>query len=173
MSNTEPLDVNKITHKIPHGEMAARTYLVFGHRIACIFYSNISQNPPQSVKSNTKNILPFVRSTVFFLLYFYAKVTILSLTGASKPVPKANFFTVETLHSTNKINKHSLGTILKMFSIVKLKNQKCPLFRLPLIATRCAGDELMKNKSNHLYLKTLLTLQGDINLILDLLININ
>ena len=80
MSNTEPLDVNKITHKIPHGEMAARTYLVFGHRIACIFYSNISQNPPQSVKSNTKNILPFVRSTVFFLLYFYATTILTKIT---------------------------------------------------------------------------------------------
>ena len=58
-----------------------------------------------------------------------------------KTCPKNEFFTIETVRITNKINELFLGTSFKLFSVSK-----------------------MKNKNNDLYLRMLLILSGDINL---------
>ena len=58
-----------------------------------------------------------------------------------KTCPKNEFFTIETVRITNKINELFLETSFKLFSVSK-----------------------MKNKNNYLYLKMLLILSGDINL---------
>ena len=58
-----------------------------------------------------------------------------------KTCPKNEFFTIETIRFTNKINKLVLETNFKLFSLSK-----------------------MRNKNNYLYLKISLILSGDINL---------
>ena len=58
-----------------------------------------------------------------------------------KTCPKNEFFSIETIRFTNKINELFLETDFKFFSLSK-----------------------MWNKNNHLYLKMLLILSGDINL---------
>ena len=58
-----------------------------------------------------------------------------------KTCPKNEFFTVETIRFTNKSNELFTETNFKLFSLSK-----------------------MRNKNNHLYLKMLLILSGDINL---------
>ena len=58
-----------------------------------------------------------------------------------KTWPKNEFFTIETIPFTNKINELFLATNFKLFSLSKK----------------------MKNKNNYLYLKMLLILSGDIN----------
>ena len=62
--------------------------------------------------------------------------------------PKNDFFTIETVRITNKINEPFLEASFKLFSVRKLKN-----------------------KNNYLYLKKLI-LSGDINLNLGLQIDI-
>ena len=58
-----------------------------------------------------------------------------------KPCTKNEFFTMETLHNTKKINKLSFQTNLDLLAIGKVKY-----------------------RSNHLYLKIVLILSGHINL---------
>ena len=57
-----------------------------------------------------------------------------------KTCPKNEFFTIETIRFTNKINELFLETNFKLFSLSK-----------------------MRNKNNHLYLKMLLILSGDVS----------
>ena len=58
-----------------------------------------------------------------------------------KTCPKNEFFTIETVRITNKINELFLEISFKLFSVSR-----------------------MKNKNNYLYLKMLFILSGDINL---------
>ena len=168
-SFTEILDVNKLRlrYKKFQGETAEIAHPIFDRKVRCVFHSDINLNL-QPLKSNMRNNnfcwINFVMSVVFLYKQFFcprSKIFIfcylIQLSVAMhmlgfpyrsvnfnrnlKTCPKNEFFTIETVRITNKINELFLETSFKLFSVSK-----------------------MKNKNNYLYLKMLLILSGDINL---------
>ena len=164
---TEILDTNRVRHNC--GEMAEITYPHFDqHYSKYIFRNSISHNL-QRAEGNGDNIkfywINFITSLLFLCKQFYnpkLKVIIIisslmhlaishnalsvsfnsiSIIVNLKNSPTNEFFTIEVLHITYKINEFSTNMHFKLLTISK-----------------------MKCKSNHLYLKMALILSGDINL---------
>ena len=167
-SSTEILDVNnlKVRWDKFQGEIAEITHSIFDQNIACNFHSNINHNL-QPHNSNMKNInfcwincvMPVIflckhffcpKSNIFIFCYLIQLSVAIHTTGilyrsanfnrSLKTYPKNEFFTIETIRFTNRINELFLETNFKLFSLSKMRNK------------------------NHLYLEMLLILSGDINL---------
>ena len=164
---TKFLDINRIRYNF--GETAEITYPHFDqHYSKYIFRKSMSHNLLRA-EENGDNItcywINFITSLLFLCKQFYnpkLKVTIIisffihlniaydalsvsfdnvSVIVNLKNSPTNEFFTIEALHITYKINEFSTNMHLKLLTIHK-----------------------MKYKSNHLYVKIALLLSGDINL---------
>ena len=160
LSRTEILDINRIWYNC--GEMAETTYPQFHqHYSKYIFRNSISHNL-QWAEEDGDNIkfywINFITSLLFLCKQFYnLKLKVIVIIGSLiyhtiaynalsvsfsvivnlKISPTNEFFTIEVLHITNKINEFSTNTHLKL----TISKMKC--------------------KNNHLYLKMTLLLSGD------------
>ena len=149
--------------------MAEITYPHFDQHYSKYVFRNRMSHNLQQAKENGDNInfywINFTTSLLFLCKQFYnpkLKVIIIisslirltiaysalsisfnnvNVIANLKNSPTNEFFTIEVLHITYKINEFSTNTHLKLLTISK-----------------------MKCKSNHLYLKMALLLSGDINL---------
>ena len=103
---------------------------------------NVSYNPKKKSftkgYSKNKDDLSLPQHSIHSVLFVIVSP---ALTQFSETLQQRNFFTIEVLHITYKINEFSAYMHFKLFTINK-----------------------MKNKYNHLYLKMILVLSGDIEL---------
>ena len=167
-SSTEVLVFNNFGHNLSfYGEMAAITYMKLQNYIKYIFNESISQNL-QPIRNNENNMkyywslyylslyyiytnksttskVLFVISLIQFTIVFHTFNVVChskpSLNKNLKNSPTTEFFTIEVLRITYKINEFSADMHFKLFTISK-----------------------MKNKYNRLYLKMILIMLGDIEL---------
>ena len=150
-SFTEILDVNKLRlrYKKFQGETAEIAHPIFDRKVRCVFHSDINLNL-QPLKSNMRNNnfcwINFVMSVVFLYKQFFCPRSnififcyLIQLSVAMhmlgfpyrsvnfnrnlKTCPKNEFFTIETVRITNKINELFLETSFKVFSASKMKNK--------------------------------------------------
>ena len=164
---TDILDIKSIRYNC--GEMAQITYAHFYQHYSKYIFRNSMSHNLQRAKENGDNIkfywINFITSLLFLCKQFYhpkLKVIViisrlihlvisynaltLSVNSVSviinlKNSPPKEYFTIEVLRTTYKINKFPTNMHFKLISISKVK---------------CKG--------NHLYLKMPLLLSGDINL---------